>query len=50
MMRLVKHRNRSPREAVKSPSVEISKSQFDKYLSRLVKTGMILPQVGAGLA
>ncbi|KFV16433.1 hypothetical protein N340_03316, partial [Tauraco erythrolophus] len=35
-MRMVKHRNRLPREVVASPSLEVFKARLDEALSNLI--------------
>lgn len=42
-IRVVKHWNRLPREAMKPLWLEISKNKSDKLLSGMVWTGTILP-------
>ena len=39
MVRVMEHRNRLPREAVESPSLEIFKARLDAYLGNLLWQG-----------
>jgi len=45
-MRVVKHWNRLPREAVAAPSLEVFKARLDGALSNLVKWKMSLLMAG----
>jgi len=45
-MRVVRHRNRLPREAVAAPSLKVFKARLDGALSNLVWWKVSLPMAG----
>jgi len=45
-MRVVKHWNMLPREAVDAPSLEVFKARLDGALSNLIQWKVSLPMVG----
>jgi len=45
-MRLVRHRNRFPREALNAPCMEVFKARLDGTLSNLVWWKVSLPMAG----
>ena len=45
-MRVVRHWDRLPREAVAAPSLEVSKARLDGALSNLVQWKVSLPVAG----
>ena len=47
-VRVVRHRNRLPSEAVNAPSLEALKARLDGALSNLVQREVFLPIAGVG--
>ena len=45
-MRVVRHWNRLPREAVNAPSLEAFKARLDEALSNLIQWKVSLPMAG----